>query len=85
MELENRIKRAVVLADGKRITNEDLGLSLGDKFHHVTLKEAKDVLKKEMIIDTLNRLKGNITKSAEVLGICRPTMYDLMEKHAIHN
>ena len=50
----------------------------------LTLKEAKERVEKEMVIATLERQKGNIVKTAEVLGVSRPTLYDLMKKHGLH-
>lgn len=80
-ELENRIKRAVIMAASNKITPLDLELEapLG-KLEGKTLKEARDAMEKELIQLTLARNKGNITKAAEVLGVSRPTLYELMEK-----
>jgi len=78
-ELENRIKRAVIMAPGSRLTKEDLGLDTSaDKV--MTLKEARDVLEKEMIIKSLTRHNMNLTRVAVELGISRPTLYEFMDR-----
>ena len=90
-ELENKLRRAVLLADSNFITPDELGFghegngmegfSLGDK----TLKEARAMLEKKMVLSALARFEGNIVKASEALGISRPTMYDLLKKHEIEN
>jgi two-component system, NtrC family, response regulator len=80
-ELENRVKRAVIMAEGKRITAEDLELSdplavpVGS-----TLKEAREHVEREMIHQALRKHSGRIAPAAAELGISRPTLYELMEK-----
>ena len=90
-ELENKLRRAVLLADSSLITAEELGFgdngktlegfSLADK----TLKEARAMVEKKMILAALAKHEGNIVKASEALGISRPTMYDLLKKHEIEN
>jgi two-component system NtrC family response regulator len=80
-ELENRIKRAVIMAEGPRITPEDLEFSLPyAKYDGRGLREAREELEKEFIERALRKSKGNLTKAAEELGISRPTLYELIEK-----
>jgi two-component system, NtrC family, response regulator len=80
-ELENRIKRAVVMAEGSKINPFDLEMTTTPgKYQGLGLKEARDVLEKEMIKKSLLRNKGNITQTADELGISRPTLYEMMEK-----
>jgi two-component system, NtrC family, response regulator len=80
-ELENRIKRAVVMAEGSKINPSDLEMTSGlGKYQGMGLKEARDALEKEMIQKSLHKNKGNMTQTAEDLGISRPTLYELMEK-----
>jgi two-component system, NtrC family, response regulator len=82
-ELENRMKRAVIMAPGSRLTKQDLGLEASDKDRVLTLKEARDILEKEMIVKSLARNGNNLTRVAAELGISRPTLYEFMEKLGI--
>jgi two-component system NtrC family response regulator len=83
-ELENRIKRAVIMAEGSRITPVDLELaSIHGKYEGKSLKESRDAIERDLIKRTISRNKGNLTKAAEELGVSRPTLYELMEKLGI--
>jgi len=80
-ELENRIKRAVVMADEQKISPEDLDLSARSVgYMGKTLKEARDALDREFIDRALIKYKGNVSKAAEDLGVSRPTLYEMMVK-----
>jgi len=79
-ELQNRVKRAVIMADSKRHTAADLeliGVELGS---NVTLREARESVEKEIVQHALKRHRGKIAAAAAELGISRPTLYELMEK-----
>jgi two-component system NtrC family response regulator len=83
-ELQNRVQRAVIMADGKRVTARDLELT--DTLSALppqTLKEARESVEREMIQDALRRHRGKITSAAVELGVSRPTLYELMEKLGI--
>ncbi len=83
-EMENRIKRAVIMAEGTKITPADLEISTTEAGQeNLTLKEAREQLERELIRDALARHKDNITRVSEELGISRPTLYDLMGKLGI--
>ena len=83
-ELENRIKRAVIMAESKKLTPEDLELDVPvATYESVNLKEARESLEKELILKALSRNNGNISKAAKDLGVSRPTFYDLMEKAGV--
>jgi two-component system NtrC family response regulator len=83
-ELENRIKRAVIMSEGKNITPEDLEMeSPVGKKECIVLKDAREILDKELILKAIARNEKNLTKAASDLGISRPTLYDLMEKLGI--
>jgi two-component system NtrC family response regulator len=83
-ELENRIKRAVVMAEGLKINPMDLELvTTKDKYYGLNLKEAREAVEKELILKALQRNKGKVTQTADELGISRPTLYELMEKLGI--
>jgi two-component system NtrC family response regulator len=83
-ELENRVKRAVIMAEGQKVTHGDLEFkSPYERFKGKELKIAREALEKDMIQRALSRNKGNMTKTAEELGVSRPTLYELMEKLGI--
>ncbi len=83
-ELENRIKRAVIMTDDKKISAEDLEISGSQqKRERVSLKEARDMVERELVVKSLARNDGNLTRASIELGVSRPTLYDLMEKYGI--
>lgn len=83
-EMENYIKRAVIMADGNTIVAEDLGLpDSGAEEAPLNLRQVRDEAEYKAIVKALARADGNIVKASEMLGISRPTMYDLMGRHAI--
>ena len=83
-ELENRVKRGVIMADGAKITPEDLELtSPYEHYHGHGLKEGREALERDMIYRALTRNKNNLTRAAAELGVSRPALYDLMDKLGI--
>jgi two-component system NtrC family response regulator len=89
-ELLNSIKRASIMADGDRLTCEDLGLpsprSGGDAAgagSDLDLRTVREVAERQAIVAALARTNGNIVKASEMLGVSRPTLYDLMKKLSI--
>ena len=83
-ELQNRVQRAVIMADGRRMIARDLELTGADSaLPPQTLKEARENVEKEMLQNALKRHMGRISSAAEELGISRPTFYELMEKLGI--
>jgi two-component system, NtrC family, response regulator len=83
-ELQNRVQRAVIMADGRRITPADLELEeVFDAPASFTLKEARENVEREMIERALLRHGGKISPAANELGVSRPTFYELMEKLGI--
>jgi two-component system NtrC family response regulator len=85
-EMENCIKRAVIMADGSEISVDDLGLQASSKEEeeHLNLRQAREEAEYKSIVKVLARVDGNITKAADLLGISRPTLYDLMNRHGIN-
>ena len=83
-EMENYIKRAVIMADGNTIVADDLGLP-GEGFEEepINLRQVRDEAEYKAIVKALARVDGNIVKASEVLGVSRPTLYDLMARHGI--
>ena len=87
-ELSNAIERAVILAKGKTITLEHLPESLQnpilfDKNLQKKPMDTLEKLEKEMIIETLEAVNGNISKCAAALGIARNTLYRKLQKYGI--
>jgi len=78
-ELHNRVQRAVIMAEKKRISADDLELNaMGDGSS--SLRDARESVEREMVQKVLRKHSGKIAPSAAELGISRPTFYELMEK-----
>jgi two-component system NtrC family response regulator len=82
-EMENRIKAAVIMAEGKLVTAEDLGLAVGNNSASLNLRVVRQEAETRAIRESLIRASGNISRAAELLGISRPTLYDLMQKYGV--
>ena len=83
-ELENRVKRAVVMADGQLLSAADLGLSaLGEDPQSLTIRDARARAERAALQLALAQAGSNLSKAAKLLGISRPTLYDLMQQHQI--
>jgi two-component system NtrC family response regulator len=81
-ELENRMKRAVIMADSKLITAEDLDLGDGgEEAPPVNLKTVREETDRKAIRQALARTENNISGAAKLLGISRPTLYDLLKQY----
>lgn len=81
-ELENAVKRAVILADGKQLSATDLGLAHGDA-DNLLLRDARDKAELHVLSRALARADNNMVKAADLLGITRPTLYALMNKFSL--
>ncbi|HEY9091663.1 PEP-CTERM-box response regulator transcription factor [Parasphingorhabdus sp.] len=84
-ELENRIKRAVIMADGKMIVAKDLDLEeIEDNVaDFLNLKAAREAADRTAIIRAISQTDGNISNAAKLLGISRPTLYDLLKQYQL--
>ena len=83
-ELENKIKRAVILSDDSTITYIDLELEKQtDAAMHVNLKEVRESAEIIAIKKALMHSNNNVTNTAKLLGVTRPTLYSLFEKYRI--
>jgi two-component system NtrC family response regulator len=85
-ELENRIKRAVIMADGRMVGAADLDLpgkarEGGDL--PINLRAAREVADRKAIRQALSRTDNNISGAAKLLGISRPTLYDLLKQYQL--
>lgn len=83
-ELENCIKRAVIMTDDSHITAADIGIQAVDtEPETLNLRQVREDAEKRVILRVLGRLDGNIAKTSEVLGISRPTLYDMINRYGI--
>lgn len=84
-ELENRVKRAVIMADGKLITAADLDLdnAHAEQGDVINLKAAREMADRRAIRRAIARTDGNISGAAKMLGISRPTLYDLLKHYGL--
>ena len=83
-EMENCIKRAVIMADGPQISAEDLGLGATDAVEEpLNLRQVRDEAEHQAVVKAIARSNGNVAKAAELLGVSRPTLYDLMTRHNV--
>jgi two-component system NtrC family response regulator len=84
-ELENRIKRAVIMADGKAIGATDLDLpgTVEEEPDAINLRAVREVADRRAIRQALSRTENNISGAAKLLGISRPTLYDLLKQYQL--
>ena len=83
-ELENCIKRAVIMADGDCITAEDLGLAAGDEDLSIfNLRQVREEAERTAVLKVIARTNGNIARAAEILGVSRPSLYDLLGRFGL--
>ncbi len=80
-ELESRVRRAVIMASGRRLTAHDLGLNGEPEPTGRTLGEARDELERGIVVDALRRSVGNVSRAARSIGVSRSTVYDLIRKY----
>jgi two-component system NtrC family response regulator len=96
--LENKVKRAVVMADASIIEPKDLGFlppteasgmvappvaGEGLEMEGLTLREARGLVEKTLLVRAMEREGGNVSRAADSLGLTRPTFYDLLKKHGL--
>ncbi|MHB1399545.1 MAG: PEP-CTERM-box response regulator transcription factor [Trichloromonadaceae bacterium] len=98
-ELENKVKRAVVMCETPLVEAQDLGLAAPEAVDTaaverggavkplalagLTLREARALVEKDLLVGELDRQNGNIAQAAEALGVSRPTLYDLLKKYGL--
>jgi len=83
-ELENCLKRAVIMADGNRITADDLGLNpVEDDVEMLNLRQVRDEAERRAVLRVMARTNGNVARAAEILGISRPSLYDLINRFGL--
>jgi len=80
-EMENKVKRAVIMQDGSQATAEDLELEdIETDNMPFNLREVREEAERKALLRALNHVNGNIAQGAEILGVSRPTLYDLIKK-----
>ncbi len=83
-ELKNRVKRATIMAEGAHIEAKDLELDTpSGEATSFNLREAREQIERQTIVRALGHAGGKIAQAADLLGISRPTMYDLIKKYAL--
>ncbi|MBL8379793.1 MAG: PEP-CTERM-box response regulator transcription factor [Burkholderiales bacterium] len=84
-ELENCIKRAVIMAEAEQIDAADIGLGTPEASQpeDLSLRRIREEAERRAIIAAISRSNGNLAKAAEILGISRPTLYDLMHRFGL--
>jgi two-component system NtrC family response regulator len=83
-ELENRVKRAVIMADSKLVTAADLDLAEeASADDPINLRAVREIADRKAITRAIARTEGNISGAAKLLGISRPTLYDLLKSYDI--
>jgi two-component system, NtrC family, response regulator len=84
-ELENRLKRAIIMADDRSVGPGDLDLPgrVVDEQAPINLRAAREVADRRAIRQAMNRTENNISGAAKLLGISRPTLYDLLKQYRL--
>ena len=86
-ELENRVKRAVIMAEHKQLGARDLELGNGQQVNarSFDLREIREQAERQAVLRAMSHVGGKITQAAELLGVSRPTMYDLIKKYNLRS
>ncbi|MES2236935.1 MAG: PEP-CTERM-box response regulator transcription factor [Pseudomonadota bacterium] len=84
-ELENCLKRATIMAEGSSLSAQDVGLDevSAEDTMPLDLRTIRDTAERQAIIAAVSRSNGNLARAADLLGISRPTLYDLMHKFGL--
>jgi two-component system NtrC family response regulator len=86
-QLFNLVKRAAIMAEGQRVTPDDLGLEAPEEGPEggetLDLRTVRERAERKAVVAALARANGNIARSADLLGVTRPTLYDLMSRLGI--
>jgi two-component system NtrC family response regulator len=83
-ELENKVRRAVIMAPGRVIEPADLDLEPGPEARPTSLRETRERVEREALVEMLGRHRGNVSQAARELKVSRPTLHGLLDKHGIN-
>mgnify|MGYP005827827143 CR=1 FL=1 len=84
-EMINKVKRATIMADGKRVTASDLELQQGAELHEsqLNLRQVREAAERQAIMQALQSCNFNMAQASRLLGVTRPTLYNLTDKYRI--
>lgn len=84
-EMINKVKRATIMADGKRVTADDLELPCEDfrKSSQLNLRQVRENAERQAIVQALSSCNYNMARASRLLGVTRPTLYNLTDKYKI--
>ncbi|MGM0767470.1 MAG: PEP-CTERM-box response regulator transcription factor [Pseudomonadota bacterium] len=84
-EMINKVKRATIMADGKRVTASDLELQQGTELHEsqLNLRQVREAAERQAIMQALQSCNFNMAQASRLLGVTRPTLYNLTDKYRI--
>lgn len=83
-EMENKVKKAIILTEGKIIQADDLGLSTtSTAMTSLNLRDARQEAERKAVMQALSITDNNVSAAAKYLGITRPTLYDMLKKYSL--
>lgn len=83
-EMENCLKRAVIMSEDNRLSAQDLGLAVNEaEATPLNLRQVREIAERDAVNKAINRVNGNIARAAEMLGVSRPTLYDMLGRFGI--
>ena len=92
-EMENRIRRAVIIATGRFVTPADLDITISPRTPEEeapllvpgkNLTGAREEAEKRMLTEAFEKARGNISHVARLIGTSRPTVHALIKKHGLN-